>query len=843
MSRRKVKRGGGKPAERKVSDKRDTSGGFLARYRGTLIVIAGLYLLIAVFFHQVVIEGMGLAQSADMIASAGMFEMGEQAIAEGRFPLWNTTLFCGLPMFASLQYALFVYPLWYPIKFLSYIFGSGDWRIWLFHFLLAALFAYLLARHYGCRRITAWLAGVAYGFSPQLIVLADVGHGSKLMGMTFLPLIWLMIDRLRLRPSVGRAAALGAVFAVEVLALHPEVAAYGALLMAVYLIYYGIRAALNRELGGWGRLALFWGGAMCLVLALSAVLWVSVLDYARFSIRGAGEAGVAGGGVAWDYATGWSFHPLESITFLFPRFLGFGGQTYWGTVGTPQGQPFTHNPMYFGCGVLLLVVLAVVTLPRSKWGFPVVLGLTALALSFGKYLPILYGPLYHILPLFNKFRAPVMGQVLLLLPAALLAGVGLDELIQRVQRGKNSDRLRRVLWWIAGVAALLAVVALVGEGLFRGIYRGFADIIRPGTDSRLLGAAEAMARPDVARVLGLMALMCGLTALALGRKVTWQVLAGLFILVLLVDLWPVNRRLVNFTPRSHQEALFRPEGVVRKLMQDPDKFRIHPLVQGVRPLDSRYMNSNWWSYFGLESTGGYFGAKPAAYQRLMTASDLEGWGALYSHPELLDALNVRYVITSVPIDRLFSELERQGWGRPARPASDFTPVLTTRGGAYVYRNPGELPRTRLVGEFRVVPDFEATVAEMVGGDWDPVRMVLLDREPPVRPGPAGGVAETQIIEYRPERVKVKVTTSQSRLLVLADGYYPSGWRATLDGQPTEILRADGVLRAVAVPAGEHMVEFRFHPKWFYAGLWVSVGAALMALGLWVWTFVTGKGKK
>ena len=821
---------------RKTTIRKD---GFWARHRDDLIAIAGVYLLLVIFFAPVVFQGRNLAPAADMVASAGMYKTGEEAIKSLKFPLWNPTLFCGLPMFASLQYALFCYPPEYFIRILSYLFGAGNYRIWIFHFFIAGIFMFLLARHFGCGRLSAWLAGVAYAFTPQLIVLAEVGHGSKLMGMTYLPLIWLLLDRLRLKPSTGRAAALGAVFAVEILALHPQVAAYGALMMGLFLIYYGITAAIKKDLKPYSRLLLFWGGAMLVSVALSAILWVSVLDYARFSIRGAGDAGVAGGGVDWAYATGWSFHPLESITFLFPNFMGFGGQTYWGTVGTPQGQPFTHNPMYFGCAILLLTILAIAVLPKSKWGFPITLGLVAWILSFGKYFPLLYGLLYNALPLFNKFRAPVMGQVLLLLPAALLAGMGLEAIIQRINSRERLQALQKALLWTSAVSLVLMLIVLMSKDLFFNLYTGFADFLRPGTNPRLLEMALEMARPNVVWVLGSIFLMSGITYLALSRKLPWKVMTAVIILIFLADIWYVNRKLVTFTPGSYSENLFKAEGVVKHLSRDKDKFRIHAI-------DSRYRATNWWSYFGLESTVGYFGAKPAVYQKLMQAGGLEGWGALLSRPRLLDALNVRYIISSYPLDALFGELMRQKIGAPMRMADEFPVVLKSRNprpgsGVYVYRNPGELPRARLVGEYRVIEGVEETINEMVFRDWLPAQMTLLDREPNPKPE-AGSGGKAEIVDYKPERVEVKVNTSVPKLLILADSYYPSGWKSFIDGVETEILRADAVLRAIAVPAGEHTVEFIFKPKWFYVGLWISLISLAGLIGLVVWQVVVRSEK-
>lgn len=800
-----------------------------------IAVILGMYLLIAVFFSPVVLKGLKLSPAADMIAAAGMIEIGDQALKSGHFPLWNPTLFCGIPMFASLQYALFIYPPEYIIRAASFVFGTSDYRIWLFHYFLAGLFTYWLARHYRCGRLASWLAGVAYAFSPQLIVLSDVGHGSKLMGMTYLPLIWLMTDRLRIKPSIGRAVALGSVFAVEVLALHPQVAAYGAMLMGVALVYYLIPAVAGGRFMQWGRFALHWGGAMLLSLAISAVLWMSVLDYARHSIRGGGgEAGVAGGGVTWDYATGWSFHPLESITYLFPNFMGFGNATYWGTVGTPAGQPFTHNPMYFGCVVLLLAVMAIVFSKRKVWGFPLALGTTAWVLSFGKYFPILYGILFHALPFFNKFRAPVMGQVLLLLPMALLAGIGLERVVKAVKDSSESGkdhRFAKALMWTGGAAGAVMLIVLVADPIFRAVYNAFAEIIRPGTRPELLNAAMELAKPDVIRVSVIIGAIAALIGLGLMRKLKWQVIASVVVLLSIVDLWGVNKKLVSFTPKRNSQGLFQAEGVVKRLQQEDGKFRIHPLMIGIRPQDARYNNANWWSYFGLESTVGYFGAKSADYQKLMTASELESWGALYRRPQLLDALNVRFIVTTLPIQQLFDELERQGWGKSGRDAKEYrAPITMTRGGAYLYRNPGVMPRARLADSYRVVPSFDQMLAEIVSQRWDPHSVTMLEKQPEIEPQP-GGSAAAEIVSYENEVISVKVSTTVPKLLILADTYYPSGWEATVDGNPAEIVRADGVLRAVAVPAGEHEVRFSFRPKCFYTGLWISIISVILVVAV------------
>jgi uncharacterized membrane protein YfhO len=68
------------------------------------------------------------------------------------------------------------------------------------------------------------------------------------------------------------------------------------------------------------------------------------------------------------------------------------------------------------------------------------------------------------------------------------------------------------------------------------------------------------------------------------------------------------------------------------------------------------------------------------------------------------------------------------------------------------------------------------------------------------------------------------------LLVLSEVYYP-GWKAYVDGRETKVLRANYVMRAVALPRGKHIVEFRYDPLSFRIGAVITV---LSFAGLLVW---------
>src|SRR5439155_1776714 len=69
-------------------------------------------------------------------------------------------------------------------------------------------------------------------------------------------------------------------------------------------------------------------------------------------------------------------------------------------------------------------------------------------------------------------------------------------------------------------------------------------------------------------------------------------------------------------------------------------------------------------------------------------------------------------------------------------------------------------------------------------------------------------------------VSVESSLAAPGLLVVDDVDYP-GWQASIDGIPTEIYRADGIVRSVLVPSGLHLIRFWFDPPGLTLGSWVS----------------------
>jgi hypothetical protein len=161
-----------------------------------------------------------------------------------------------------------------------------------------------------------------------------------------------------------------------------------------------------------------------------------------------------------------------------------------------------------------------------------------------------------------------------------------------------------------------------------------------------------------------------------------------------------------------------------------------------------------------------------------------------------------------------------------------SPLPTPPPGIGVKRvtNADALARAYVAHRWTVTRTEEA-LRHVTAGDVDFHRVVLLDRDPGITGGGQGGVVPAAITAYAPERVAITVDAPAPGVLVLTDSYYP-GWRARVDGTDREIIRANGLFRAVAVPAGRREVVFEYRPESLRRGMAISaLSLGILALGL------------
>jgi len=543
------------------------------------------------------------------------------------------------------------------------------------------------------------------------------------------------------------------------------------------------------------------------------------------------------------YATSWSMAPHELPSVVVPGWAGFGGSSYWG------GMPFTDYPNAFVGMVAVLLAIPAFLAGGARRVFALALALLALLISFGRYFP-LYGFLYDHLPLFNKFRVPVMVVILFQLALALGTAWGWSAVLPGGERaaepGGRARRVGRLLLALAGVLALVLVVAVLGQGAWRDAYiRG--ALARKGV-SMTLGSSTGPAgysvqdateawqvffsgiRPDsgLSADLGIpglgwvpgLVLACVLGLLALG--VAWAARRGRLaalpataavLAIMLLELWPVSAHVMGpvVGEVARRDLDTGRDDVVRFLEQagPPGSFRIFTYSPD-EPVPNRYAG------FAVGNVAGYHAAKPRLFQDLA-----EGHLLRNVDLEWLRLLNVRYLV----------QCEARAQQMPPPPELRLVfrseRVDPNMGPLLVFAHPAALPRAMLLENYAVVADARAIIDSVSLRHRDVAAGTWLLEDPGLRLGPvAGGRAD--IVAYELNRVAIDVDTPGPALLRLADLWYPD-WNAYVDGRRTPVLRADYLLRAVAVPAGRHRVEFRFESPAVRRGLLLSLASLLVVL--------------
>jgi hypothetical protein len=151
------------------------------------------------------------------------------------------------------------------------------------------------------------------------------------------------------------------------------------------------------------------------------------------------------------------------------------------------------------------------------------------------------------------------------------------------------------------------------------------------------------------------------------------------------------------------------------------------------------------------------------------------------------------------------------------------PVLSdlSRPEARLYRVAAPLPRIRFVARERPPRDPADPAASLLDPAFDPDSEVLIDGAPRADSAGVPESAPIEVLQDDPERVRISLVAPRAGHLVLADTDVP-GWRATVDGVPAPIERANMLFRAVPVPPGRHTVEMIYRPFSVRAGAMTSL---------------------
>ncbi|MDZ7630541.1 MAG: hypothetical protein U5K74_04065 [Gemmatimonadaceae bacterium] len=386
--------------------------------------------------------------SDQYIAGYSFREFGAQVLrATGGFALWNPYLFGGMPYVGAMHGDIF-----YPTALLRLAMPTDAAMTWgmILHYILGGYATYVFLRALGLKFFGALVGAVAYMLSGWNASYVSPGHDGKIFVGAMLPLAMLCVLR-GVRDGRNWAwGGLSLVVGLGMLSPHPQLMQYLLMGTGVFGLYvaFGIDGRPDQRQAV-RRLA-FALGAVALGFAISAIQYLPVMEYTPFSPRA--------GGRGYDFATSFSFPPVELINTLIPEFTGILDK-YWG----PNG--IHHHSEYIGAAVWLLAVAAFRTQARTRdvlfWGGVVVL-FTLWAL--GGNTPF-YQIIYNLVPGSKFFRAPSTVFFVATFAMAILAGFGAQSLVERAPS-------RRFLLAGAGTIALLFLLGVTGA--MTGIAGAFA---------------------------------------------------------------------------------------------------------------------------------------------------------------------------------------------------------------------------------------------------------------------------------------------------------------------------------------------------------------------------------
>ncbi len=786
------------------------------------------FLLVTAVYFSPIMQGKSLQRHDISTWKGGAQEALEFKKETGETTLWTNSMFGGMPTYLINTVGNFTFG---KIHLLIKVWKNEP---------MSQVFLYLLGFYLALialkvRPILAVLGAVAFAFSSYFFIIIQAGHATKAFAIGYMaPIIAGVYLSFTKKPIAG--ALLTAFFlALQIRANHFQITYYTMLIVLFFGIVWLLKTIKEKNY-------LMFSKALGINL-LGLVLAVGVnfnsiyltYEYGKYSMRGESELTHnqenKTRGLDKDYATAWSYGIDETFTLLIPNFKGGGSagslpensQTYklfeqaqgkayakkvvkqlplyWGT------QPMTSGPVYVGAIICFLFILGlfVVKGPVKWW----LLSITVLSimLAWGKNFMFLTDFFLDYFPGYSKFRTVSMTLVIAEFTMPFLAILALKEIFfEKVDKKTVTNSL----YWSVGITGGLSLIFALFAGVFS--YQSASDA---GMQQVLVDALQAdrqmLLRNDAWRSFMFIVISATLIRFGFERKIETKYLFPALVLLVLLDMWPVSKRYLNeshFVSNKVAAQEFTPSKADEFILKDKDpNFRVLNLTVST-------FNDASTSYYH-KSIGGYHGAKMRRYQELIDfhisremqniiqkiqqPNQTDIYGAVSKEP-ILNMLNTKYLI----INR------------------DNFPIY----------NAGSLGNAWFVDSLKLVEDADAEIDALY--HFNPKTEAIIDHR--FESAMANNSfnksdsSDSVVLEtYKPNYLKYHSKATNSRLVVFSEIYYPKGWNAYIDGQLAEYMRANYVLRAMVVPAGEHTLEWRFEPTSFKVGNAVSHASSALLL--------------
>ncbi len=791
-------------------------------YAAALIV----FIVISFAYFPDVLEGKRLNQNDMKTWKGGAREMVNYEKETGEHSFWTNSMFGGMPTYLVSNYS--------PNNLTRYFYTSLDLNhnfrpaslvfLYMLGFFIALLF-------FGVDPWLSIVGAVAFGFSSYFFIIIEAGHLTKVAAIAFMPPIIAGIHHAYTKNKLGGTLVMTVFLALQLLVNHLQITYYTFMMIGVYLIFQIVDTIKNKKILDFSKASglLIIGAIIAVSTNFSQI--ITTYDYGKDSTRGKSELKTdknnQTSGLDKDYATSWSYGKVETFNLFIPNLVGgssggalsenskmykaleeYGAQnpkqliknmpTYWGP------QPFTSGPVYIGAIVIFLFFLGLILVKgQIRWW---IISITALsfALAWGHNLMPMTDLFMDYFPGYNKFRTVSMILIIAEFSIPLLGFLALKRIVDKEVSEKQV--IKAVLYSAGGLVLVALFFMIPGIMSFSTASDG------QSLPKELIPALEAdrasLLRADALRSIVYVLIGAGLIWAFVKQKITKNVFYIVLGLVILLDLWTINKRYLNsedFVSGISAEEPYIASTANKFILKDSDiDFRVLNLTVST-------FNDASTSYFH-NSIGGYHGAKLERYQELidnvlqneigflvqtMQQKDLteEKLRAVLSKLSVINMLNTKYIIidpNTLPIMNYFR-----------------------LGEAWFVENVKIVENAN--AEITAVQNFSPDVTAVVDQRFND-QIFKFEKDT---------AAVIELTDYKPNELTYQTKTNSDQLAVFSEIYYAKGWNAYIDGKLSPHLRADYVLRAMKIPAGEHKIVFKFEPSIWVLGNMVSITGSVV----------------
>ena len=767
------------------------------------------FAVVSLIFYSPLLDGKRLFQS-DINQYEGM----SREITENRDTFsdeiyWIDNAFGGMPTFQL--GAKFAYDVLAPIHMLFRFIPRPAHTLFLY---LLTMYILLMVLKIPWR--IAVLGSIAFAFSTYLLIILQVGHNTKALAISYIPLViagLLLLKQHKLLP--GFLVSLVAI-SLQIRANHYQMTYYMLILLGIYFIVYLVDSYRKKDVKDFITYMSLFFLAGILSLGLNAPNILSTYDYSKYSTRSQSELKLnpdgsekeISTGLDYDYITQYSYGIFESLNLIAPRVQGGASSenvgedsdlyeflidnnvpkpqaqsfiksvpTYWGS------QPILEAPAYIGASIAFLFVLSLFVVKGPfKWWL-LISFILSLVLSWGKNFPLLTNLFIDYVPFYNKFRAVSSIQVILEFAVPLLAVIGLNKFLA------DSD-LKNIRRSFAIFSVPLIILLVVSGSLsFAGLYddyysNGYGQEIF----NQIIEERKNIFNKDILRALligGVIFLTLRFSKL-IGRNFTFLIVS----LIVIVDLYSVNSRYIDkdlFIDKSINT--YQLSEIDNEILLDTLDYRVFNLSTGLSNASSSYYHN---------SLNGYHAAKLRRFQ------EYYDYLTFHDNEKLFNSLNVKYLIGKDDQDQ-----------------------------DQLYVNPDALGNAWAVDSLLVLNNPDELLNKLKDTDISKIALGLKNSIPKDLPQTleSKDLIKIEKVKNSSSHLTYNYNALSEQLIVFSEIYYPSGWEVFIDGEKSNFFDINYLLRGMIIPEGKHEIEFFFSPEIVKTGINIRIITIIITFSL------------